>query len=138
MVVKEMDPKVKRRWLHWLRSKRYDQVEGYLCGETTGGDNAFCCLGVLCNIHAESHGEYWGDAEAEKRGTVTLMTKSIDGSRRKRKFTPLPYLANKFENLPGVVSKWSGLSKDNQEVLAQMNDDGKNFDEIADYIEKNL
>lgn len=33
---------------------------------------------------------------------------------------------------------WSGMSMAMMDVLAQKNDSGKTFDEIADYIEENL
>ena len=47
----KMNPKIKKLWVHALRSGVYKQGKYVLRTE----DNKFCCLGVLCNIHAKLH-----------------------------------------------------------------------------------
>lgn len=44
-----MNPEIKARWVHALRSGRYKQ--GHRRLETS--DGRFCCLGVLCKIAVE-------------------------------------------------------------------------------------
>jgi hypothetical protein len=47
-----MKKRVKTKWLKALRSGDYPRTTGQLRDE-----NGFCCLGVLCNIHAQEHPE---------------------------------------------------------------------------------
>jgi hypothetical protein len=46
-----MKTAVKKLWVEALRSGEYKQ--GKKCLRTQ--DNKFCCLGVLCNLHAQAH-----------------------------------------------------------------------------------
>ena len=45
-----MNPEIKAKWVAALRSGEYKQAKGQL---RIG--NSFCCLGVLCNLHAQAH-----------------------------------------------------------------------------------
>jgi hypothetical protein len=47
-----MKPEIKKMWLEALRSGQYKQGGGAL---RPHGGNEFCCLGVLCNLHAQTH-----------------------------------------------------------------------------------
>ena len=47
-----MKPEIKKIWVEALRSGDYKQGKRYL---RPGGKNEFCCLGVLCNLHAIAH-----------------------------------------------------------------------------------
>lgn len=133
-----MNEQVKKDWMWWLRSGQYDQIAGTMCAETKGGDNSFCCLGVLSNIHAETYGrDCWDGPNITKNGTFRRTVKSADGSRVRRSITPLEYRGHQ-DGLPPAVMRWSGVSNSDQETLAKMNDFGKTFGQIADYIEKNL
>jgi hypothetical protein len=49
-----MDPEVKARWVAALRSGEYSQGERVL-----HRGSAFCCLGVLCDLHAKETGGAW-------------------------------------------------------------------------------
>lgn len=111
-----MNPEVKAKWLEALRSGRYKQ--GYQ--QLKDHDGNYCCLGVLCDIHAkETHNA----------------------------FTGKDYLRDRFA-LPEIVYKWAGLSGplgaiptpiNDHNSLADMNDKFKmTFHEIADIIEKQL
>ena len=45
-----MKQKIKALWVAALRSGDYEQGIGQLRNE-----NKFCCLGVLCDLHAQTH-----------------------------------------------------------------------------------
>ena len=47
-----MDKKIALQWARALESGEYKQAQGSL----REGDS-FCCLGVLCNLHAQAHPE---------------------------------------------------------------------------------
>lgn len=115
-----MNPEVKAKWVEALRSGRYRQCRSYL-----RADDAFCCLGVLCDIS--------GLAEWDQPGTAAHTA-------------PGMYLGAET-TLPTAVMAWSGLRRDNPEVvlsdgapytLADLNDEGTSFKEIADVIERQL
>ena len=59
-----MNKRIKKLWLQALRGNapqgEYDQGQGKLCG-TYGGNDKFCCLGVISDIHAREKGRYWKD-----------------------------------------------------------------------------
>lgn len=118
----KMRPSIKKKWVAALRSGDYKQGRDQLRNE----QNEFCCLGVLCNIHAQEH----------KRIAA-------------RQPNPLLYMGER-EQLPLEVEKWAGLEgqfdgmmfdKVTQEFfcLVELNDfDQLSFDEIADVIERSL
>lgn len=123
-----MNPEIKAKWVAALRSGKYKQTAGVLreteCDEP-GKTLGFCCLGVLCNLHAMAH--------PKVAATHT---------------DPNVYLGE-TELLPEPVRKWAGLPEKEhgatvliRGVLAQLtehNDDhSTTFREIATAIEKQL
>ena len=109
----KMKPEVKQAWVEALRSGEYNQGKGLLRHPVR--DN-YCCLGVLCDLHAKETGDVWEDG-----------------------------FKYKFESmiLPQEVRDWAGLSSSNPEAgdtsLAYANDNGgKDFNAIANLIEKHL
>ena len=112
----KMNPEIKQRWVDALQSGQYKKEKGGL-GLTNG--EGFCCLGVLCNIHALETGNKWKNPKS-------------------------PYylheLASSF--MPPQVKEWAGFPPNSHNIelkLAKMNDDeNKSFKKIADWIEKNL
>jgi hypothetical protein len=112
-----MNPEVKQEWIAALRSGEYKQGSEFL----RRGDE-FCCLGVLCDLHAKK--------------TSTQWLHGFKGSE---------YLDNK-ERLPEAVSEWAGLQGHNSNdpymkgnwLSAYNDDEYKSFSEIADLIEKHL
>jgi hypothetical protein len=119
-----MNPTVKKMWLDALRDGSYEQGAGHLshipAGSTT---RRFCCLGVLCDLGV-------------KAGVVKEI-QDID---------PDIMAYGQYQHtaeLPEEVVEWSGLSTDNpavkfgvgREFLANLNDHGTPFTEIADLIE---
>jgi len=117
-----MDPKIKRKWLAALRSGEYVQGKGNLLSIEESGEHSFCCLGVLCDLHSRETGQKW---EVKKYDNV---------------FSGLYNVSRYLENcniLPSAVEKWAGDNIPNW-TLADMNDNGKSFKTIANYIEKEI
>ena len=121
-----MNPEIKAAWLAALRSGEYKQGVGSL-----NKDGNMCCLGVLCDLHSKTTGEVWEGKDAE-------------GAEKYRNESAVP---------TGEVVEWSGIECDNPHVkiqmsedgedtismpLAELNDNGSTFEEIADLIEGQL
>lgn len=118
-----MNPRIKALWIAALRSGKYHQTKG----ELRTGDR-FCCLGVLCNLHALEH-----PAIAAKETS------------------PRKYLGRSGV-LPDLVADWAGVrerspGQTNEEglygdgttrSLAADNDNGHSFSEIADTIARHF
>lgn len=108
-----MNTKIRNEWADLLESGKYIQGEGGM--KIIGDDREIfhCCLGVLCEIHAEETGVAW----------------------RARFSDAYSYLGHSGY-LPLGVSAWSGLSQDNQLRLSGLNDGGTSFPEIAKEVRK--
>ena len=109
-----MDARIKALWIAALRSGEYKQGKHQL----RDGDR-FCCLGVLCNIHAQEH------------PTVAAEQSDPDG-----------YM-DAVGTLPLEVHTWADLGAPNPIVAGQSislwNDiRGADFNKIADLIEQHL
>jgi hypothetical protein len=107
-------------WLEALRSGKYAQTTGALRGtprEAEGYEDdlrkvGYCCLGVGC-----------------------MVTKDLDPA------IPVEEQLKHADMPSGRVMKFWGLDQMTAERLSQMNDDDSEewgFEEIADWIEKNL
>lgn len=100
-----------QEWVKALRSGKYKQTTGKL-----KYDNAYCCLGVLCDISNISEWESNGINE-------TYLTNSS---------TP-PLVVKIYA---GINNSMKGINKLGE--LIRMNDSHNyNFKQIADYIEQN-
>lgn len=112
-----MKRSIARKWSKALESGDYEQGKDAL-----RVNNKFCCIGVLCNLHAQEHPKFAAEQDCAE---------SYDG-----------------ENAiaPEVVINWAGLNSANPSVdeelygqpsLAELNDYGdKGFPEIAKIIRK--
>lgn len=131
----ELDPEAKRQWIEALRDPERKQARGFLNNGT-----GMCCLGVACDI-SEVGG--WQDH-------------SFDGNVW---YNPGIGWGHEDKGLPNPVAKWLGVPTDpnyrpeNPRVpgllvkndyetgldsdvsLAQLNDSGFTFAQIADVIE---
>jgi len=112
-----MDPELKAKWLRALRSGRYKQIRGWLTsrsattpGQPKATEDSFCCLGVLAKVSREK----W-----ETRGGAASAWVPVGSC---------PYLYRAGDE----------LTPDEAGTLSNMNDDGRSFREIADWIETNL
>lgn len=113
-----MDQAVKERWVKALRSGEYIQGQNYLRGPE--GD---CCLGVLCAVEGISFTEV--DAE----------TSALDGFHNDMQLNIDAYI-----DCDMLVNDKDGHydRPENSVTLMAMNDEGKSFDTIANWIEANL
>lgn len=108
-----MKRSIARKWAAALASGEYKQGKGQL----REGDK-FCCLGVLCNLHAQAHPEI---AAKQKQKSVYLDSIGV---------------------LPSEVQEWAGMNSSTGYItyvidLVDMNDkEGKSFAEIAKVIRK--
>lgn len=101
-----MNEEIKTRWVSALQSGEYKQGTGLL-----HRDDKFCCLGVLCDLHAKETGNLWEGSEHSSHYLYALV---------------IP---------PGEVMEWAGLESDAANNLTQMNDTGTSFEQIARVIE---
>lgn len=113
ITIKIMNPEIKAKWVAALRSGKYKQGQGEL-----RDGKKFCCLGVLCDIHAKTNRGKWSAAGTYHGEDLVL---------------------------PVDVRKWAGLKEQNPiltgpslTTLAEENDAGKTFTEIASLIKKHL
>ena len=105
-----MDKQLKRKWLKALRSGKYEQGQGLL--RTV--DNKFCCLGVLCDVQGR---RWYGGPKAGEYAIGRNYDATGEMNRQ----------------LERVVDGREHLKR-----LIRMNDDGKTFADIANYIAANL
>lgn len=122
-----MKKEVADEWVTALRSGEFQQGKGALCA-----DGKFCCLGVLSELASRSGVEirktacYGSSVEEQAGGFVSADAVAYDGHAH---FPP-----------PSVV-EWAGLHSDNPSAswrpsLAEYNDEGVDFEGIADIIEE--
>ncbi len=133
-----MNPKVKEMWVNALLSGDYEQGTGNL-----KSSNGFCCLGVLCDLYAKEHNENWEPAP-----------KFLGIDEENPKPTDYWNFDEESEFLPIKVMQWAGLKsncpeiqfcdlEDDEELnytntVAELNDDGMNFRQIARLIQEQL
>ena len=127
-----MRKEVAKKWVKALRSGKYKQGQVYLKQFHDNGKTEHCCLGVLCELYND---------EMKKNHKKMLSTKI----RCKNSGTDCVTFNNKEGELPKIVMKWSGVkdsigrySTDDTGSLADMNDTGKTFKTISNFIEKNV
>ncbi len=124
--------KYKEQWLIALRSGKYEQGR-----ELLRGDGCFCCLGVLCDVVKDDlpadHG--WLDVTAASKGTQDLIPVAL---RHKDIKLFGPTDNREHGVLPDAVTRLVGISKSVEMDLICMNDKGKSFEEIADWIENEV
>ena len=108
-------------WVEALRSGKYTQGMGLLRSR----NDEYCCLGVACELYAERHPELVIAAPREDSDYYTYGGRS--------------------DMLPHAVVVWLGLrdaagsywqTTPEESALAEDNDNGTTFAEIADIIER--
>ena len=114
-----MNPEVKIDFLAALRSGKA-QATGVLC-EIKKGVECFCASGLLAEL-------------ALAAGVIVEKT-LIDDS-----FPMLPFYQydGHGARLPATVMEWAGIDFIAANKIIRMNDNGKTFEEIADWVEVNL
>jgi len=125
-----MNSTIKTQWLAALRSGQYQQGREWL----RNGD-AYCCLGVLCDLHAQAHVNLfcqWEPIQDAVAQEYPTLAKQHDLSHVYR-------YHDKHSDLPTPVQQWSGLqSFGDIDTLVDMNDQGESFTAIAAWIEEHL
>lgn len=124
--MKKLPEKFKKDWVEALRSGKYAQVHQTLRGYFTDDegneleDFGYCCLGVACVVNRP---EQELDLGLDMPSEMLIDHEILDVFLQE---VPKPntVAGNDYEQL---------MFK-----LAAMNDGGKSFAEIADYIEENL
>jgi len=119
-----MNQDVKKKWVELLRSGKYSQGKSCL-----RNGNSFCCLGVLCDLyHKETNNGFWDKDDDTYRFYISDSKE-----------------AKSYAILPLTVQKWAGLDAGNpcfscepDDNCGYLNDNGKNFLQIADMIEAKL
>lgn len=107
------------KWVAALRSGEFNQARGRLRTDT-----GFCCLGVLCEIFRREnpHLAQWNEQLRFEINTSNVKKKIHD------------------DKLPDVVISWAHMNTASGTLgstsLGMRNDDGVNFEDIADIIEK--
>ena len=110
---------LREEWIAALRSGDYTQAKGML--HNTAKDDRFCCLGVACSLFAER---------------LTMSRQLISGA-----FPGIAYdgrsgtMPQRLVNALGLIGRVGESGQTSIPGLAEMNDAGKTFQEIADALE---
>jgi hypothetical protein len=118
-----MKAQIKKLWIKALRSGELKQGKVWLRSIDDLDDNyQFCCLGVLCELYRRD----------QRKGR--WINKSLFRARKSDESSAV---------LPKAVQVWAGLNESDPKLNRQthastMNDNGKSFNYIANYIEKGL
>lgn len=133
-----MNPEIKQQWVNALRSGEYQQTTGTLRRET-----GFCCLGVLCDLAVKaeviSEPYRFGDPETDAPERVwyeydaepSVLTSKVQAwaGLRNESNPDVPYTEDMNNDA------WQSRGKVS---LAELNDNGYTFTQIADIIDANL
>lgn len=127
-----MNPQVKEMWIKALQTGQYAQATGKLHA-IEDGQAGFCCLGVLCDL-------------AVREGVINPP--KVDDTH----YDTIMYYGQEeaHELLPYEVMTWAELDSDNGNFeqswddtivktitsLVDLNDGGKTFMELAEYIKE--
>lgn len=148
-----MKPEIKAQWLAALRSGQYTQATGVL-HETGPRGDSYCCLGVLCDL-AEKAGVVESDVTQNPRlahdNTSLLFEYRPAGFDKDPRGDDVGYDEISSGTLPDAVQEWAGITDsagvfnktpggpvDNWSTLADENDGGASFEEIAELIEQHF
>lgn len=122
-----MKKSIMKKWVAALRSGEYKQTTRKLRGDTFSGKNdGFCCLGVLCNIHAQENPDHAKKERDPRRymGELGGLSAGMrEWSGMKSRLGAIPVKIQQAE-ITGVT-------------LADCNDSHAwGFSRIADFVEK--
>lgn len=124
----------RERWVNELKSGDYDQDTSYL-----KTDDGYCCLGVLCDIEGVEWSEetkggergymFGPDGEAEGLNLNLVEKYLLNGVQGQLNDTIFW-----FESAWAMSAPQEQYSYSSYDSLAEANDDGRTFDEIAELI----
>lgn len=115
-----MKIEIKQRWIDALRSGTYKQLMGFL-----RKNNCFCATGVLCDLYAQEKQIEW-ELDIGHSGRMSIL--GVWGAA------------------PDEVLDWAGCGVEDRTIqyplkldaVSRKNDNGHTFEELANYIEKEL
>lgn len=114
-----MNPEIKKLWIEALESGDYKHGTGSLRNDA----NEFCCLGVLCNLHAQAHPEF---AVTQTANTVYLEQSYY-----------LPKEVRQWAGLPESFGP-TGFCENTNRSLSALNDASTSFAPVIALIKKYL
>ena len=130
-----MKKTVMKKWVKALRSGKFKQTKNRLKRTNAQGKVNHCCLGVLCELYNDEM------IKNKKEKLQETTQSSYDEKQVTHSFDGID------DVLPKKVMNWSGLynceggindpTKCYELSLSEMNDAGKRFITIANFIEKN-
>jgi hypothetical protein len=133
-----MKKTVMKKWVKALRSGKFKQTKNRLKRTNDQGKVSHCCLGVLCELYNDEMIK-----NKKEKLKETTQSSAYDKEQMTHSFDGIDDI------LPKKVMNWSGLGTEEGEFdatnptttkplkLTEMNDDGKRFTTIANFIEKN-
>jgi len=138
-----------KRWVEELRSGKWLQAQKALRKTDFEGPARFCCLGVACEL--SGLGTWDGTTFQDQQQAVVKARKLTDttcptcSELTWEDGSDCECNARSEEFTSPMVQAWLGLTSEDGELvldgkttsLAQLNDAGKSFAEIADIIERN-
>lgn len=127
-----MNEIIKARWIADLRSGNHLQGTGFLRQTTIEGKTLYCCLGRLCEIVKEEMNLDW-DENGYFDGDAKALSHSV------KKYCGLELCNPAIPVLPGDNFHPDMIEDEsNTTTLAQLNDNGYTFEQIAQIIEERL
>ncbi len=133
-----MNPEIKDQWIDALTNGTYRQGTGVL----QTGDGSFCCLGVLCDLYHQETGN--GEWVAGSKQVANVNAERVPVTNPTTGFTDMrfPDKTIHFKSFLGdhmrearEITRWSGLDYMRASKLAELNDNGRSFAEIAEVIQ---
>jgi hypothetical protein len=115
-----IDKEFKAKWLDALRNAYKDKQGRHRLRPAA---DTFCCLGVACDLAAP---DMWVLLSDYRVNPLSSRSEALYEFSDNECFMP-PWLINQIE-----------ITSREVRILADMNDEGKSFAEIADWIEANL
>lgn len=120
-----MNTAIAARWVAALRSGKYYQGMNLLRQHHDATDT-HCCLGVLCELYLEDHPG--SPLAPELRPDIDLPTPENG--------TAYSYGEDDHELPPAAIREWAELRPHSCDALAEQNDNGTSFEELANLIER--
>lgn len=116
-----MNQDIKQMWVTALRSGEFKQARKAL--RTNEG---YCCLGVLCELYSRTHGMPWG---VPRNATGYHMFGDQSG------LPPQVRDWSGVKHMDGLLPAYIEADDGNRTSLADLNDTGKSFAQIAEIID---
>lgn len=133
-----MKPEIAQKWVEALRSGNYTQTT-----KTLRDDKGYCCLGVLCDLASQEGIGTWQAPDSPPTSASRIYRYVAGYAKYESNSSLIPPRVAKWaemseKNTGKNGSKGSFLSDGNWTSLANLNDRGSSFEDIAKVIEKEV